>query len=106
MRDPWPISFGPTGSSQAEQLPGVLVQYFSFDLLVGRKLPNLRQLAGARTDRGFAGGIVAIAPVQQLVLVALEKSAGVIGVALERVFPGAGGQVGIHVRIVAEIAIG
>ena len=61
--------------SEAEQLLRILEENFPLDRLRRRELPHLRDLTGARAERRLAGLVVAVAAVEQLVLMPGEERA-------------------------------
>src|SRR5260221_29582 len=89
-----------------EELPGVLVEEFAFDLFAGREAADLGEDLGALAGFASADDVIAIAPEHQFVLVAIEKGASVVFVTREEVQAGAGGEIAEHIWIIAEEAVG
>src|SRR4030095_16093343 len=81
---------------------GIFVEKLSFHFLARCKLFDFRDRLRALALGPAADAIIAIAPIHELVLVALEQSAGVFFVACQRVEAGTGGEVAIHVWVLAE----
>lgn len=73
---------------------------------VGREFAHHGDLLGAAAFFPYAHGVVAVAAVDEFVLVAGDEGAGVVEVAGHGVEAGAGGEVGEHVGVVAEEAVG
>src|ERR1035437_5325594 len=85
---------------------GVPVEQLALDVLARRQAADGGNHLRAATLRALAIQVVAVAAEHQLVLVALDEFAGVVLVARERIETGAGGQVAIHVWVIAQVTVG
>src|SRR2546425_244843 len=90
---------------EAEQLLRVLVQDLSFGHLVRGKPANRGDGLRTGASRPYADSIIAVAAVEDFLLMAIEEAARVVFVASQRIQARAGRHVGKHVRVIGEIPV-
>src|SRR5439155_27100471 len=96
----------PLHSLQPEHSPGVFIEQLSLDLFALRQFPDCFDGLESLALWPRAHQIVAIASVDQLVLMTVDKIARMVFVTRQGVEARASGKVAKHVGIIAEVTIG
>ena len=101
-----PVLCGSTQPLELQHPARVFAEDFALGFFVGGEFADGGELLGAGASGALADGIGAVAAVEELVLVAGEEGAGVVFIADEGAVAGAGGEIGEHVGVIGEQAVG